>query len=158
MCCIFVSRCCVRGQFKGCPGRHILQVRHCDPTLSDRLLKLSPTLFCKLQGLPFTCSGPPLRLALQFPVYYYASEIYRVTACFFYIFHDFPLHIVGVFFSIPIVVQRVFRRKTRYIVGTHDMWQIVVEIRRGKYDSTSWIGTQHTHILCNRFKKNIACF
>jgi hypothetical protein len=39
-----------------------------------------------------------------------------------------------------------------------DTTPIVVEIRRGKYDSPSWIGTQHTHILCNRFKKKIACF
>jgi len=46
-----------------------------------------------------------------------------------------------------------FRPGTRYIVGTHDMWWIVVEIRRGKHDSTSWIDTQHTYILCNRFKK-----
>jgi hypothetical protein len=35
------------------------------------------------------------------------------------------------------------------------MWWIVVEIRRGKHDSTSWIGTQHMHILCNRLKKLI---
>ena len=48
---------------------------------------------------------------------------------------------------------RFFRRGTRYIVGAHDMWWIVVEIYRGKHDSTSWISTQHTYNLCNRFKK-----
>jgi hypothetical protein len=32
--------------------------------------------YCTLQVLPFTFSGPPLRLALHFPVHYYASEIY----------------------------------------------------------------------------------
>ena len=43
-------------------------------------------------------------------------------------------------------------RNTLYS-GNPDMWWIVVEIRRGKHDSTSWIGTEHTYILCNRFKK-----
>jgi hypothetical protein len=33
-----------------------------------------------------------------------------------YISQDFPLHIVGVFFSIPSAVKRVFRRGTRYVV------------------------------------------
>jgi hypothetical protein len=38
-------------------------------------------------------------------------------------------------------------------MGTHDMCWIVVVIRREKHDSTSWIGTRHTYILCNRFEK-----
>jgi hypothetical protein len=34
---------------------------------------------------------------------------------------------------------------TRYIVGNHDMWWKSVA---RKHDSTSWIGIQHTYILC----------
>jgi hypothetical protein len=38
------------------------------------------------------------------------------------------------------------RHGTRYTVETHDMWWIVVEIRCGKHDSTSWIGTQQENL------------
>jgi hypothetical protein len=69
-----------------------------------------------------------------------------------FFFFTFPMIYRGRVFSIPSVVWRVFRRGTRYIVGTHDTWWIVVEIRRGKHDSTSRFGTKHMHILCNRFK------
>ena len=37
-----------------------------------------------------------------------------------------------------------FRRGTRYIVGTHDMWWIVVDIRRGKHDD--WY-TAHVYFV-----------
>jgi len=68
--------------------------------------------------------------------------MYRGYSVFFF---NFPLYIVGVFFQSPAWYSVFSCRGTRYIVGKH-MWWIVVEIRRGKHDGTSWFGTQHMYM------------
>ena len=55
------------------------------------------------------------------------TQLQREQRVFFYISHDFPLHIVGGFFSIPSVLSRVFRRGTRYIVCCN-----IIKQRRNK--------------------------